>query len=86
VQRYLPWFRVAGPDASAWITVRHLLNHTSGLPASVELYQPDLFWLLGQRFLVALVWGPIRAVLTVQALQPRQPAVPAGRLAPAPAQ
>ncbi len=31
VQRYLPWFRVADPQASAQITVRHLLNHTSGL-------------------------------------------------------
>jgi CubicO group peptidase (beta-lactamase class C family) len=31
VQRYLPWFRVADPQASAQITVRHLLNQTSGL-------------------------------------------------------
>jgi CubicO group peptidase (beta-lactamase class C family) len=31
VQRYLPWFRVADPLASAQITVRSLLNHTSGL-------------------------------------------------------
>ncbi|MGH2496501.1 MAG: serine hydrolase domain-containing protein [Ktedonobacteraceae bacterium] len=31
VQRYLPWFRVADPDASAHITIRHLLIHTSGL-------------------------------------------------------
>ncbi len=31
VQRYLPWFRVADPAASAQITVRHLLNQTSGL-------------------------------------------------------
>ncbi len=31
VQRYLPWFRVADADASARITVRHLLHHTSGL-------------------------------------------------------
>ncbi len=34
VQRYLPWFHVADPQASAQITVRHLLNQTSGLPAS----------------------------------------------------
>ena len=34
VQRYLPWFRVADPDASARITLRHLLYHTSGLPSS----------------------------------------------------
>jgi CubicO group peptidase (beta-lactamase class C family) len=32
VQRYLPWFRVADPQASAEMTVRHLLNQTSGLP------------------------------------------------------
>jgi CubicO group peptidase (beta-lactamase class C family) len=32
VQRYLPWFHVADPHASAHITVRHLLNQTSGLP------------------------------------------------------
>jgi CubicO group peptidase (beta-lactamase class C family) len=32
VQGYLPWFRVANPEASAQITVRHLLNQTSGLP------------------------------------------------------
>jgi CubicO group peptidase (beta-lactamase class C family) len=32
VQRYLPWFRVADPEASAHMTVRHLLNQTSGLP------------------------------------------------------
>jgi CubicO group peptidase (beta-lactamase class C family) len=31
VQRYLPWFRVADTDASARITVRELLNQTSGL-------------------------------------------------------
>lgn len=32
VQRYLPWFRIADPQASRQITVRHLLNQTSGLP------------------------------------------------------
>jgi CubicO group peptidase (beta-lactamase class C family) len=31
VRRYLPWFRVADERASAEITVRHLLNQTSGL-------------------------------------------------------
>jgi len=35
VQRYLPWFRVANPDVSARITIRHLLNHTSGLPTTI---------------------------------------------------
>src|SRR5215210_6367968 len=32
VQRYLPWFRVADKAASDQITLRTLLNHTSGLP------------------------------------------------------
>ncbi len=44
VQRYLPWFRVADPLASARITVRHLLNQTSGLPSmagEVILAQDD---------------------------------------------
>ena len=31
VQQYLPWFQVADPGASSKITVRQLLNHTSGL-------------------------------------------------------
>jgi CubicO group peptidase (beta-lactamase class C family) len=34
VQRYILWFQVADPVASAMITVRQLLNQTSGLPAS----------------------------------------------------
>jgi CubicO group peptidase (beta-lactamase class C family) len=32
VQHYIPWFRVADPDASAQITVRMLIEQTSGLP------------------------------------------------------
>jgi CubicO group peptidase (beta-lactamase class C family) len=32
VKLYLPWFRVADPDASAQITVRMLIDQTSGLP------------------------------------------------------
>src|SRR5215467_11450829 len=36
VQRYLPWFRVADPTASARITVRQLLNQTSGIPGDSE--------------------------------------------------
>ena len=43
VQHYLPWFRVADPWASAQITVRHLLNQTSGLPTlSGEIQLADL--------------------------------------------
>lgn len=30
IQRYLPWFAVTDPQASGQITVRHLLNQTSG--------------------------------------------------------
>jgi CubicO group peptidase (beta-lactamase class C family) len=32
VKRYIPWFRVADPRASAQITVRMLVEQTSGLP------------------------------------------------------
>ena len=32
IQCYLPWFRVADAEASVQMTVRHLLNQTSGLP------------------------------------------------------
>ena len=39
VQRYLPWFTLADPAAAARITLRQLLNHTSGLsPASGQAY------------------------------------------------
>lgn len=34
VQQYLPWFRVADSKASSQITVRHLLNQTSGMSES----------------------------------------------------
>jgi len=34
VQTYIPWFRVADEGVSAQITVRHLLQHTSGLSDS----------------------------------------------------
>ena len=35
VQTYLPWFRVADANASQIITVRQLLNMTSGIPKSI---------------------------------------------------
>lgn len=41
VRRYLPAFRVADEAASARITVRHLLHHTSGLPEN-SAYGPML--------------------------------------------
>ncbi|MBK8902999.1 MAG: beta-lactamase family protein [Anaerolineaceae bacterium] len=34
VQQYLPWFRVGNISDAAHITIRHLLNHTSGLPTA----------------------------------------------------
>ncbi len=37
VQTYLPWFRVADAQASAQITVRHLLNQTSGFSNAAGL-------------------------------------------------
>ena len=43
VQRYLPWFRVADPWASAQMTVRHLLNQTSGLPMLLGMANLDDF-------------------------------------------
>ncbi len=41
VQNYLPWFRVADPEASKRITVRHLLHHTSGLPTGAPRARTD---------------------------------------------
>jgi CubicO group peptidase (beta-lactamase class C family) len=40
VQRYIPWFRVADPQASAQITVRQLLTMTSGLP---QIYETQMW-------------------------------------------
>src|SRR5215217_640438 len=37
VQQYLPEFRVADPEASKRITVRHLLNQVSGIPTSAGM-------------------------------------------------
>jgi CubicO group peptidase (beta-lactamase class C family) len=45
VQRYLPWFTMAGPEDAALITVRHLLAQTSGLSGPVsdkDLVNPDV--------------------------------------------
>ena len=44
VQHYIPWFRVADLEASKRITVRHLLNQTSGIPKAAGLtfvYEED---------------------------------------------
>ena len=45
VQTYLPWFHVADPQASTQITVRHLLNQTSGFSTAtgrIEEFASDL--------------------------------------------
>jgi CubicO group peptidase (beta-lactamase class C family) len=39
VRTYLPWFRVADPQASARITLRHLLNQTSGFSTGSGLQE-----------------------------------------------
>lgn len=41
VQRYLPWFKVADSQASAKMSVRHLLNQTSGLPMLLGMANLD---------------------------------------------
>jgi CubicO group peptidase (beta-lactamase class C family) len=64
VQRYLPWFRLADPAASARITVRHLLNQTSGLADPAESLAK------GDGSDAALE----HAVRALSAVQPRHPA------------
>ncbi|HEX8687552.1 MAG TPA: serine hydrolase domain-containing protein, partial [Pyrinomonadaceae bacterium] len=46
-RRYLPWFRLKDLAASEAITVRHLLNQTSGLPTSAGFFTPDADSLAG---------------------------------------
>ncbi|HUQ30997.1 MAG TPA: serine hydrolase domain-containing protein [Pyrinomonadaceae bacterium] len=41
VCQYLSWFRLKDLEASRTITVRHLLNQTSGLPTSAGFFTPD---------------------------------------------
>jgi CubicO group peptidase (beta-lactamase class C family) len=41
VYQYLSWFRLKDLEASRTITVRHLLNQTSGLPTSTGFFTPD---------------------------------------------
>ena len=57
VQRYLPWFRVADPTASARITVRQLLNQTSGIPANSENELKEGFLSTGNETLEQYVRG-----------------------------
>jgi CubicO group peptidase (beta-lactamase class C family) len=57
VQRYLPWFRVADPTASTRITVRQLLNQTSGIPANSEHELKEGFLSTGNETLEQYVRG-----------------------------
>ena len=41
IYQYLPWFRLGDVEASRTITVRQLLNQTSGLPTSAGFFTPD---------------------------------------------
>jgi CubicO group peptidase (beta-lactamase class C family) len=59
VTRYLPWFNLDDPR-SAQITVRQLLSHTSGIPASAALIggqEPDAL----ERRVRALEWEKLRS-------------------------
>lgn len=42
VQRYLPWFTLATPEAAGAITIRHLLDQTSGL-SRADGQRPDSY-------------------------------------------
>jgi CubicO group peptidase (beta-lactamase class C family) len=59
VTRYLPWFQLDDPRA-AEITVRHLLSHTSGIPASATLTGGQEADALDRR-VRALEWEKLRS-------------------------
>ena len=65
VQRYLPWFRVADKQASTRITVRHLLNHTSGIPTTAD----RVIWQTPKTIQPSLEEG-VRALRTVKLHSP----------------
>jgi CubicO group peptidase (beta-lactamase class C family) len=65
VQRYLPWFRVADEQASTHITVRHLLNHTSGIPTTAD----RVIWQTPKTIQPSLEEG-VRALRTVKLHSP----------------
>ena len=65
VQRYLPWFRVADADASARITVRHLLTHSSGLPGG-----DDTTSMLRSDIAADAIERQVRALATVELAHP----------------
>jgi CubicO group peptidase (beta-lactamase class C family) len=65
VRRYLPWFRVADPDASAHMTVRHLLDQTSGISTQSG---NETLWLQGTAQEKARALGAVRLTAPVGAL------------------
>jgi CubicO group peptidase (beta-lactamase class C family) len=64
VQRYLPWFRVTDAATSAQITVRHLLNQTSGLSTRTGRRVPDAIEDMREDGLEQLVRGLSNAQLS----------------------
>ncbi len=62
VRRYIPWFRVNDVRASSVITVRHALNHTTGIPTRAPRASGN----------------SISLVDHVRALRPVEPASPPG--------
>lgn len=61
VQQHLPWFQVADEAASAQITIRQLLTHTSGLPGNSH----SVVWQDRQRIRPSLEQG-VRALKDVR--------------------
>ena len=41
VTKYLPWFRYDNSEDSDKVTVKDLLNHTSGIPRKLGMYEPS---------------------------------------------
>ena len=64
VQQYLPWFTVADRSAGEQITVRQLLNHTSGMlrydgeVAFVGRTQDSIEALIREHAPLRLAWPP----------------------------
>lgn len=65
VQHYLPWFRVADAEASAQITIRHLLNQTSGLP-----YKAGIAYIAKENSQTSALEEEIRALKDVKPNRP----------------
>ncbi|NNL02352.1 MAG: serine hydrolase [Eudoraea sp.] len=42
VNDYLPWFKFKNSQQSEWVTVKNLLNHTSGIPREFGINEPKI--------------------------------------------